>query len=526
MKRLAVLFLAMLLLILPAACSSPKGADGSPAPQVSAPRPAIVEDKFTITLLTYPNQDLSGISYLQRLLNERGWGVRFTTLAQPHNEFAGSPPAWQTIEENATIAPPTDGYVVDAASAKQLLKDGFTQDLAAILPGAAPALYDKCKESLGQSVPGVPAGFAATVLNGSMALFLEKDVADALAAPVGSMSDVLALVEKNDSVRITTISGFGCNNPMDAWAGEQGYYPLFLYGIDGMLYAGFDDPSCAPVPLEAIPGFPTYFSRCYSDFKDGHLVMESANYEMRGEGVNGYIGNFGKVMELEVLSEHSALGMDYVAYPLAGCYQPAPTPRIPSVSMYVAVPASSSKAALVASFVQWALTDPANYMLVNYGVEDMDYRMEGSRVAMMINGKDLDASAYYSDMAGEPESKAYHYIKPGMIGSNEMEPLTVLAPSNYEDIAALKLPMPPIWEIEALRNWQECRQQFSDVQETFTDVVEKRQDLLNIEYNLFATGGLTSAECLDALAAMATDTQKLVDAYAARIQQLRDGQAQ
>jgi hypothetical protein len=227
----------MLMLFLPAACSGPQSAGGSPAPDASAPQQAIVGDKFTITFLTYPDTDLSGISYLQRLLNEQGWGIRFRTLALPQDANRDSPPEWQSIEADISSGAPSDGYLVrSTAWAKTMLSKGLTQDLARVLPDAAPALYNKYRLAFGESVPGIPLSLQHYPKGGSLALFLQKDIAESAEAPIASITDVLSLLEKDNRVRITARASYSIKLMLDAWAGEQGYYPLSQYGIDGSLY--------------------------------------------------------------------------------------------------------------------------------------------------------------------------------------------------------------------------------------------------------------------------------------------------
>ena len=88
--------------------------------------------------------------------------------------------------------------------------------------------------------------------------------------------------------------------------------------------------------------------------------------------------------------------MDYVAFPLDGCGTPPMPGDNPVYSVMLAVSKTSGKAAQIAKFVQWALMGRDNYDLVRYGVEGVDYRLEGEKIAYLDKGKDIPMNELYS----------------------------------------------------------------------------------------------------------------------------------
>ena len=186
-------------------------------------------------------------------------------------------------------------------AAEQLLEDGYTQDLAKILPKAAPVLYDRYKPLFGKSVAGIPLSISHRTRGRAVALVLQGDIAAGLGAPIRTMSDVLDFVE-NGSARI--VDGASLNSAiMDAWAGEQGYYPLERFDIVGQFYAAYADPDSTPVPVERIPGFDGFFRRSFRDFKDRKLLTSGDYSDSSGEGVAGYVGMLSDPMDTAFLDK-------------------------------------------------------------------------------------------------------------------------------------------------------------------------------------------------------------------------------
>ena len=183
----------------------------------------MAKGEFTITYYDPFFENLDEMQkcaeYLQKLLNKRGWGIKFNVQYYASDDQNSSPALWQVIETNAGIA--SDAYMVLKEDAEQLLKDGYAQDLAKVLQDEAPVLYNKYRPLFVNSVAGIPLILRHNPKGGQLALFLQKDIAEELDIPINKMSDVLTLLNNDDRVRISEGFSFSEFIILDAWAGNR-----------------------------------------------------------------------------------------------------------------------------------------------------------------------------------------------------------------------------------------------------------------------------------------------------------------
>jgi hypothetical protein len=529
--RRIVSLLVLAALVLPvAACS---GTQGVPEPTGAfEPKPAIEQGEFTIALLS-PRQPMPDSMYaaqrdcmahLQELLNKRGWQIKLELHLYDVDEQTGEPTQWQEVVANAGNAP--DGYVVSRDSAEKLLDGGYAQDLAKILPEAAPMLYEKCKAFLGERIAGAPVSLAGPRKSSQIALVLQKDIADKLTVPILTADDLLSFVERNTSMSVVESSFTSRSVLMDAWAGAQGYYSLESVGISDFFYASYDDPRCALVPMESIPGFDSFFKRIFKDVSDRKIFTSGDFWQRLGldTKIVGYIGELTDPMDEEILSVLQKPGADYMAYPLTGCgTQPPPSGKSTYYSA-ISVSPLSKRAEVIAKFAQWAMIDSANYDLVNYGAEGVDYRLEGERVAYLNGGKDISLKEFSGEYP--PTSTSYFVNKPWLVYNGSLERGTVYVPSNQESaMASADLRSLPIWDIEKLMAaGYGGGQLFEDINKGNESVLTARGDLLWPD-SFQNTDGLSADDRLAALAQMAPDTRGVAAAYDTVIEDLSKGQA-
>jgi hypothetical protein len=514
LRRSAAALIAAAFLLPVSGCGGKPAEEEGPAGWTFMPQPAVVRGDFTLTLYVPQDGTLGaqreGAAHLQKLLNDRGWGIKLAIRTYVSDGQTEAPEA-PRIEESA--GDPSDGYVVSKKAAEQLLADGYTRDLAQALKDGAPALYSRYKTLFGESAAGIPLYVYRGTRARTTALVLQSDIAAGLASPIRNMSDVLDLVESGGA-RVAGYSGV-----IDAWAGEQGYYALDGFDIRGQFYAAYDDPDCTPVPVEKIPGFDSFFRRSYQDFQYRRLLTYAECYRENGEPADGYLGALDGSSYAEFLYYQIRTRKEYTAFPLEGCGMPPLRMEIPSYSNMAVVPKASGKAALVAKFFEWALTREG-YDLVRYGEEGSDYRLEGEKLVYMEGGGDIPLK----EMFYPEKSHYYTNLFLFFFYDSAMERGTAYVPSGYDDAtdAANRLPPPPIWDI--LRPGYSPAggaRLMGDVESGFENIIEKRDDLLCYE-NIFESGGMSADERLTELSVMARDTDRLAAAYGERIRELRE----
>jgi ABC-type glycerol-3-phosphate transport system substrate-binding protein len=532
--RAAAALILMLIFVIPlASCSGPQG---TPAPTAFAPLLAVDSGELTIARFSSidsvsDDQSHYNLPYLQKLLKDRGWNIKYKIEGAGTDDQTGELQVEQAVQIDIAAGEAADGYIVNVSEAKKLLDAGLTQNLGKILPAAAPALFERHKPLFGDSIAGLPVVVFHNLYPAGRqsVLYLQSDVAAKAKLQVYTINDVLSLLEKDDKTKIGANPEFGSYISFTAeqciltvWAGEQGYYPLSTYKIGGGLYAALDDPKCTPVAIESIAGFEEIFGRSLNLYNGKRIIDVWDNERMASKGTIGYIDTLSNGMYPGFLNNHQKNGMDYTACPLAGCAWPALPADEPSIRLELAVSAASPKAQQLSRFVQWALMDQENYELVRYGVQGVDYRLEGMRVEYLNNGKALVPEDW------EVESKAYFNSNFNLFHEDTMDCTTVYAPVNYEDLVATKLTViPPMWST------QKPIASFSDNYTTFIDIFNQFEK--TISTRTFLLGGeLTTdngqvkgsiAECLAGFSAVHDDTGKMIDAYQARIQQLLDKQA-
>lgn len=458
------------------------------------------------------------IPYLSNLLRNRGWNIQIKSRPMAGQSFEQFPDAMKT-DMAAGIA--ADGYVMHASFADQLWEDGFLFDLLPVVQSAAPALYSAYRPFFEQCGGGLPISAARYVKGRPMAFFLRADLAKE--QQINAFSDVLRMLRGHPDACIAADAGYsismGLASVYDAWAGEQGYYPLSLYGIQGAFYAAMNDETCTPVPVERLPGFDEYYCEVIG-FYLSHRIIDTWDEErISRPSIVGYLGQLNIEMDLGFLAARQTSGADYVAYPLAGCGVPVMPMGQPYVNVVLAVPASSGKAAPLAAFVQWAMLDSNGYDLVQYGEPDRDYRLVDGRLEYLEEGMPMPLM--------DTDGLMYARYEKGLgalFFCDALERPSIFSARNYESLQpGVAYAEPPIWRIERLRlSWYLCRDAFQDIALDLGELIGDREALLvgSIPGTSTDADGPMVEQCLKRLRGMEPQTAALAEAYQQQIKEL------
>lgn len=316
------------------------------------------------------------------------------------------------------------------------------------------------------------------------------------------MEDLFSLLDGGGTPQIYA-SPF---NLVDAWVVENGYY-----GISGMLYARMDDETCMPVPVEDISGFDGFVAALRRGYEDKRLVMDPSGLT---DGETAGIVDTSPTLSAAVYALH-ADASKYRIIPLA-CFRTQP---LPLYFDELAVSASSPRAEDIARFMQWTL-EGEGYMLVNYGEQGKDYRMDDGRLTPLYNGytfKPWDINPDTPDTPYIPDDN------PGFFRDSALEPKQAGLPANYDEfVSGIPILSPPLWRAVTAgrRAWE--TDDSLDLAE-YRDIQDKRAEFIS---GLFQNGegGLSQdgeyAASLSGLLGMRADTERLVEACAEKIKVL------
>lgn len=524
LSRATAILLLIVLLLPIASCSQPQG---SPVPS-GTPDSGVVPGEFTIAWVMTadsPGNDLFRVSlkHLQTLLRNAGW---YVTLKM---ETAATNAVWEPeiaalIRQDAAAGKPCDGYIIPREITAQLLKDGITQDLGTLMPQAAPKLYSKYKELFTGSIAGIPVSVPPVSKSRTMVLYLREDIAGGRGVNIKGLSDVFTLLEtgsKDWKIGVPTFSGYYSDTSIfDYWAAEKGYYALSAFGIRGMLYAKADDAQCTPVPIENINGFKEFTDRCRNLVSNKQIIDDLDIGNSTGDTDIGYIGPLLAGMDHTFLLNHQKSGKDFVAFPLAGCEAVELPGKKPHYNKELAVPAASTKALHIMKLLEWILASQANYDLANYGEEGKEYRFVDGRLEPLKNGKALIKEDWNINT-----TSVYYLRAPHLVIEDSYSHATVYAPANYEGVTTLVAATPPIWSITKLRGTlADLEQIFNNISVDMSGTMQLREDLIADMANNADSTGNDSARSLSVLLGMKAKTEKLVEAVAQKINELKQEQ--
>lgn len=462
------------------------------------------------------------MNHLQELLKGKGWEVRLLMEFTETSDTEGTTSV-DIVEKDAAAGKACDGYIVSPEEADELLDNGITMDLSAMIKRAAPSLYLKYRQFFSAKVPGIPASLNFNTKGRPSAFYLSKDVAANANIKAGSLSGVMDMLEQGDPKSQVWANFFDMPgyHPglLDIWAGEKGYYQLSTYGISGSLYARLDDPECKPFAIETIDGFWEFAGRCRNLIDKGQ-INDAFFVQTPTDTVVGYIGPLTTVIYHNFLAIHKKIGQDYVAYPLAGFSPPNLPQDNPYTGSVIVVPSTSKKAEQVIGLVQWAFCSPYNYNLVNYGAEGVDYRITDGKFEYLNQGQSITATDW------NPDSTMYNICRPNLFMDSLAVQPTVYQAGNYaEAAAAVKPVIPPMWGIVKLRgDTQSCRSVFKDMRANMANIMQNRDDLLSGLVKRIGPAPITPVDCQAELKKLEGDTNRLVEAYQARIKSLMDEQ--
>ena len=528
MKRTIIAFAMILLLslvsLLGFGCDSATGGGPIPTPAGSAAPPPAVGEPIVIAFLIGGEGDgwQEHFPYLTKLLGDRGWNMQFKSRPMASGDIPEQIADAVKADMAAGIA--ADGYVMQAADGEQLVKDGVAQDVAPIVQSAAPALYGAYRPFFEESRAGLPLWLQRYKKGRPLAFFLRAELAQG--RDIAAMSDVMALLRDNPDRAIAADSGmFGSidiSSIYDGWAGEQGYYPLELYGVVGSFYAAMDDRTCAPVPVEKLPGFEDFYRQAVGYYLDRRIVSLWDEERLPRPSILGYVGRLDLEMDTGFLAAQQAVGDDFVAFPLLGGSAPALPAEQSAVAGVLAVPATSGKAAQLAAFVQWVLLDDGGYDLVSYGEPDRDYRIVNGRVQYLSEGVPMALKDRYGLMNARYEKGlgALFFLDDG-------NRPTVYSACNYESVQAGNPSADqPVWRIGRLREmWPyQCVEVFEEIIQQQNELISDRSMLLggSVPGTSSDDDGPRVEQCLNRLRELEPQTAALAQAYWERIRELEE----
>jgi hypothetical protein len=482
------------------------GADPSAPAETYEPPPAQTLGEFTLVAIGSLTVSGDYSTHLEKLLRAKGWKVHIYGVAPP-DDGNGKPQYDTLIKQLSGSIPPPDGYIMEAGNATKLLDEDWVQDLAPILPEAAPLYYSRYQKQFASKIAAIP--LHATTHNGGVStLFLKKSFVDQHNPLIQTTADLFDLLEsgENDQIQVGSMLSL-----ISDWAAEQGYYPLASYGGPWTFYAGFEDPLCTPVPLEKIPGLKDFTDRCRRLIAEKHITMDLSGAQDAQDGME-------RIGGLDFSVPASETGKDYVGFPLVYSGKPELPDDEPYALYELAVASASTKAEDIAKFLEWIVSSQENYDIVNYGKLGEDYRIMGGLVETLVNGNPITPSDLDNG-----DIILWNMMDPGFFYDSRFERPRIDAISNWEVLKlAEPVNVPPIWKIEKLRT-PDCYSFFADVSNENADALDRRSNLISCLFTSEEGALSTDAEyeeVFPGLAAMADDTQAIVTAYAKRIQEL------
>lgn len=399
-RRWLASFAGLLCVLALAACGpSPATVSGSapvepPRASAAPTAPGTSADKLGepvhVTWLfddTDPRELQRQLAVLQSVLNREGWNLNLDILPELHryhlDRYATdayiTPTGWQA-----------DGLQLTYADPDKLLDSGATVDVKALCQQYAPVLAEKCGDLL--TPAGVPVEFHRDPNQSTIYLLLLRDRAPHqwLAAPP-TMGEIATWLEEED-VSLGQVAPDGSEPApfplaLQAWAGEQGYYPLDILSIYGGFYAGSSAAVIQPVPMESIPGFDDMYRRLFALYKAGRY----AEADTRAMDTVGYLSRRCDVQE-GFLASRSITAGDMVAIPVRGTAWQKSGSREYDGPM-LAITQNSQCAQKVLELAQWVLTTREGYDLASYGILNEDYTLPNGSL-QWVKGSKM-AGLYY-----------------------------------------------------------------------------------------------------------------------------------
>ncbi len=483
-KKAFTVALVVLLLFL-AGCEKKPAVNSGAAPLPGAPaepdRATIRTEPFSIGLFYY--QDQSGIQEtqafydrLQTLLQAAGWNVQIvmTSYSVGNAEETLDDMLPDILKKAVGTGKAADAYFVSPNQADKLLKAQVTQDLSAVVPQAAPVLYESLKPLFAGPVDGMPAAYSTIPKGYPLALHISSASLAAYDRPIRNAEDVLVYLEENPDAGLVE-SLMGCAL-LDAWAAHKGYYPLFDYGMPLGYYARLDDETCTPAPVETIDGFEDFYRRMAALQLGGRLLRLASNEPAKASAV---LDGMGSGQSGNTFHNWTGLkGKDMTTLALDGCTAPQLPADRPEVRQKMVVMARCDRPDVALAFAQWVLTTPQGYDLCNYGQENVDYRLVDGRVELLNAGQPLSAADW--DLSID---SSLFFRNRLMFSNTAMERLGFHASSNAMEVLAQNKPaQPPIWRIEELRGrFFSLRTIFDETTQGYDDMLHRRERILGCE---------------------------------------------
>jgi hypothetical protein len=422
-----VLLLAVSALALAPACS----ATPSPAPADTF-EPVASAAAVTAKVLI-PNSIPSQIDYkdvmarLNESLKAKGQHVEFELRSVSYNADGSNTYSAQAREELTAGNPAADAYAFGLDESESFHEGGLTRDVTALVRQYAPLYHSQYAAMFGDALTGIPVGIYGRPVWFKAAVVLRKDYLEAGSA-LRTTEDLFAFLD-ND---IVAPKNYRClladpESLVSQWGLEQGYYNLSPFGLYGYMYAAIDDPACAPVPLESIPGFEGFMKKLMSYYQND--ALSSNFYTVYSREPVGFVKNLGDYYISNPFSWLGWIPGEFTAQVF--------TPELPSLfsdPVYVeelAIPASApeANAAEVARFVEWYNDSQENYDAVLYGAAGVDFGASGARLVPMKDGKP-------QDMESILQMQGLFFTWPGasVLSNTDYFRLPASAPANLEEL--------------------------------------------------------------------------------------------
>lgn len=411
------------------ACASTQ----TPKPSEASTFEPVVSAPAETASILIPNTIPSAINFddtvarLNDALKANGQNVKFLLQAVSYDNAGNSSFLTKAKAELAAGNPSADAYALGFDDSAALFDGGLTMDVTNLVRQNAPVYFSKYGDIFNDQLTGIPVGVYGRPVWFKTALVLRQDFLEA----GNGISTVDGLFHFLDEAIVKP--GKQCcvladpESLVSQWALESGYYRLSLFGVDGYLYAAKDDPQCAPVPLENIPGLDGFLASMMQYYKNGSL--NGSIYSMYSRDPVGFVKNLGDYYVSSPFAWLSWIPGKFSAQ----LFSPE-QPSLFSDPAYVeelAIPAScpQGRAMEVARFVEWCNSSQENYDVVMYGQKGVDFNIEGTRFAPLKGGQ----SQNIKDIR---QMQGLFFTWPGAsaLSNNDFFRLPVSAPDNVEQL--------------------------------------------------------------------------------------------
>lgn len=515
--RIFIVFMLMLFVLLPAACTpeettpAPSGGLLTTGPDdtfmpILAPTACAEKAVIVIPNIYQGMQFKDILTRLNKSLVDAGVNVEIT--------IGGGYSDYIDYVKRELISGDTkaDAYAIFQGDEKNIPENVDLMNIEPLLLTSAPLYFSRYKDAFDKKPKGLPMGLSSISFRVQVACMLRQDIEDIYKPEFNTVTDVLDFIELNFVQEKKACSILA--DPLELvemWAFEQGLYPLGSVYSDGYFFARMDDMDCKPVLLESVPGFYDLIDRVTKLYKGGYL--SNPHSPATGFDIIGLFRNLGDYYQPDSNLMFSWLSGQYVAHEL---YAQLPSFYIDSMDYRseLLIPADSTAAVNVLSFVEWLYNSQDNYNMVMYGEKGVDFAIANDRLTMLKSGES-------PSIRSVNELFTVFMFWPGAVvfGSSDYNIVPASAPVNIDKLFNNGKGVQRRFPFEALlaKANDKSKEIFIPTAE-MRPVMDKRNELLgDIIYSVFSMDYSLKAKSLKSL-----KNDWLLEQYADRVKKFKD----